>query len=172
MPAVRVTPVYEPRVRGLCVKPYALHPKGCPNFDSKAGCPPGAPQLPAAFDLSRPCFAIYGVFDLAAHVERMRAAHPAWSDRQLTCCLYWQPAARKVLESEIAKFLVEHPEMEANRCPEALGMNVTATMAAAGVELEWPPRTKTVQVALAAVPLACVELRGQLGMFGVPGGAP
>jgi len=150
MPVLAVTPVYEPRVRGLCARAYPLHPKGCPRFGKKPGCPPDAPQLAEAFDLSRPCFAIITVFDFAGHVARMRAAHPDWSERQVTCCLYWQPGARKALDAEIAAFVVEHPDMQVNRCPEALGVNVTATLAGAGVELEWPPTTRTVQVALAA----------------------
>jgi hypothetical protein len=103
------------------VKPYPLHPKGCPNFGKKAGCPPAAPQLPAAFDLTRPCFAIFNVFDFAGHIAKMRAAHPDWSERQLTCCLYWQGTARKALEAEIAAFLGEHPGMEVNRCPRRSG---------------------------------------------------
>jgi hypothetical protein len=35
------------------------------------------------------------------------------------------------------------------RCPEALGLNVTATMRMIGIDLEWPPREFTYQVALA-----------------------
>jgi hypothetical protein len=29
---VQVNPVIDYSVRGLCVKPYYNHPKGCPNF--------------------------------------------------------------------------------------------------------------------------------------------
>lgn len=161
MPAIRVTPVYDLAMRGLCVKAYPLHPHGCPNFNAKGGCPPQAKRLPEIFDISRPFVAIYSIFDLDSHVGRMRAAHPRWSQRQLECCLYWQPGARKALRAEIAAWL-RSPErrtldpdlrMLVNACPEALGVNVTATMAAAGVELEWPPRTKTVQVALAGYPV-------------------
>ena len=39
--------------------------------------------------------------------------------------------------------------VEVNRCPEAMGLDVTATMKSIGVVLEWPPRELAVQVALA-----------------------
>jgi len=35
--------------------------------------------------------------------------------------------------------------------PEAYGVNVTATMAAVGIKLQWPPRDKTYQIALAGL---------------------
>jgi len=152
MPVVRVTPVYTPAVRGLCVKAYPNHPKGCPNFGKKAGCPPQAPQLPAFYDYSREFYAIYNVFDFGSHVAKMKAAHPEWSQRQLDCCLYWQPTARKQLEAEIRAFSAEHPGMDVNRCPEAMGLNVHETMRLTGLVLEWPPVTKAVQVALAGWP--------------------
>jgi hypothetical protein len=80
----------------------------------------------------------------------MRDRHPDWS-RQVECCLYWQGTARKQLESEIQLFYTQHPHFLATRCPEAMGVNITATMAGIGVELEWPPVTRTYQVALAAI---------------------
>lgn len=149
MPVVEVIPVYEPRVRALCVRPYAGHDKGCPNFGAKPGCPPTAPLLPEHVDLSKKVWAVYNVFPFGEHVEAMRKRHPDWSQRQLECCLYWQGRARHQLEVEIAGALRglgdDHVVL---RRPEAVGVNVTATMAQAGVVLEWPPRTRTVQVAL------------------------
>ena len=152
-----VVPVIDPKVRGLCVKAYPRHPRGCPNFRSKAGCPPQAPLLADYFDLSRPTYAIWNVFPIGEHVRSMRLAHPTWSDAQLYCCLYWQPRARSQLGIEIVQFtswlvgqLGNYNEMvEINRCPEAMGLDVSATMKSIGVTLEWPPREFAVQVALA-----------------------
>lgn len=148
---------YEPKVRGLCVKPYPLHSKGCPNFDKKEGCPPRAPQLPHFFDLTKPCYVIYNVFDFGAHVAKMRESHPSWSERQVTCCLYWQAGARKALRGLVENFHSDHPGYASASCPEAMGLNVTATMEALGVELEWPPKTKALQVAFAGIPLVRLE---------------
>jgi predicted metal-binding protein len=154
MPVLPVLPQqieYDPSVRGLCVKPYPLHPRGCPNFGKKPGCPPGASRLAEFFDLYMPTWIIYNRFDFAAHVEKMRAAHPNWSQRQLECCLYWQAGARKKLEEEISFLLVllafRPPTVE--RCPEAMGLNVTATLKNLAVEIEWPPKNFALQVAFA-----------------------
>ncbi len=144
--------VIEPRVRGMCRLPYPLHPKGCPNFSHKPGCPPACPIFSDRFDLSAPAFAVVNAFDLAAHVERMRAKHPDWTSRQLECCLYWQPTARRQLSAEVGLFLWKHAGYEVDACPEAGGVNVTETLRRAGVELEWPPRRIVRQVAIAAKP--------------------
>ena len=85
----------------------------------------------------------------------MRAKHPDWSERQLACCLYWQGTARKQLRELTDKFIEIHPECIIIPVPEAMGVNVTATMKSIGHELEWPPRTVAYQVALAGF-----ELRG------------
>jgi hypothetical protein len=49
-------------------------------------------------------------------------------------------------------------------------MNVTATLAAAGISLEWPPITKTVQVALAAYPVAPRREPAPAGQLSLLGG--
>ena len=142
----------RPSVQSLCAMPYPNHPKGCPNFRHKAGCPPGVELFDRVYDLEAPVFVVYNVFDLAAHVAAMRERHPSWTERQLACCLYWQPRARKSLAEEAKRFAREHPGLRLDRCPEARGVDVTETMRLAGVELEWPPRNKAIQVILAASP--------------------
>jgi predicted metal-binding protein len=145
--------VVETRVRGLCRLPYPGHPRGCPNFDHKAGCPPRCPMWEERYDLSEPAFAIVNEFNLAEHIARMRGKHPSWTERQLECCLYWQPRARRQLQDEIPRFYRVCRTARAYRidtCPEASGVNVTETLRIAGVELEWPPKMIVRQVAIAA----------------------
>jgi predicted metal-binding protein len=174
MPFAQVTPVVDPTMRAMCVKPYPLHPRGCPNFGKKEACPPKIGLFKEHFDLAGPFWAIWNVFALGRHVEALRTVHPDWSDRQLYCCLYWQPGARKALEAEIQTFQSAHAHdgFLYTRCPEAMGINITETMRVAGVILEWPPATTSVQVALAGRPLRREPERpapistGQLGLFG------
>jgi predicted metal-binding protein len=151
-PLVRVSPVLDPSVRGLCCRPYDLHPKGCPNFGKRATCPPQAPLFFSVYDADRPVWAVVNEFDLGGHVDRMRAAHSDWSDRQLRCVLYWQGGARAELKRQIAAALRALPGCRAETCPEAMGVNVTATLAAEGITLEWPPVRIARQVALIAYP--------------------
>lgn len=153
MPYTPVIPVFDSKMRALCARPYPGHPKGCPNFGKKTGCPPEAPLLGQVFDLTRECYLVWNEFDLAAHVSRMRHAHPDWTDRQLTNCLYWQPGARKALNEMVDRFWGRFEGMGIERCPEALGLNVTETLKRAGVEMEWPPVTKALQVAFVGWPL-------------------
>jgi predicted metal-binding protein len=150
---IQVAPIIDYSVRGLCVKPYPGHVKGCPNFNKKKGCPPGAAKYDEAYDLNQPVYAIINKFDFKAHTERMRQQHPEWSERQVRCCLYWQPGARKRLLAEIKSFWADlnHRKYSIETCPEAMGVNITETLKNVSVILEWPPETVTYQVALAGI---------------------
>lgn len=145
----RVKPVINPEVRELCLTPYPGHPKGCPNYGQRSSCPPQAPMLGKILDLSLPIYAIWNVYSLEEHVVRMKAKHPDWSERQLYCCLYWQGRARKELKENIQRFLQVKPGCIVLTCPEACGVDVTATMKLIGIELDWPPREEAYQIALA-----------------------
>lgn len=145
----KCAPVFEPEVRKLCARPYPGHPRGCPNFGKRPTCPPAAPLLFDRFHRSGEFWLVWNRFDFGAHVARMREKHPRWSERQLRCCLYWQPAARKALHQQIRRFMLVHPGLAWTPCPEALGVNVTETLRRLGVPLEWPPTVSAYQVALA-----------------------
>lgn len=149
---IKVVPVIDYSVRNFCTRPYPGHPRGCPNYGKRSACPPQAPYFEQVFDLNKPIYAICNVFHLRKHVELMRARHPNWTDRQLRCCLYWQPKARKQLAGEIERFKFHHPSYKVVTVPEALGVNITETMKRLGVDLEWPPQEVAYQVALAGYP--------------------
>lgn len=148
-----VNPLIDYSVRGLCVKEYPGHPKGCPNYNKKTGCPPKVQKYDVLYDISKPVYAIVNQFDFGEHVERMSKLHPGWSERQCECCLYWQPKARNQLLVGIRQFLRDHPEYIGNvePCPEAMGIEITKTLIPVGIELEWPPKKFTYQVALAGI---------------------
>lgn len=153
MPWAQVEPVIDLKMPGLCRHPYPNHPKGCPNWAKKEGCPPSAVPIGKLIDLNREVWAIWNKFDLGSHVSKMREKHPEWTDRQLKCCLYWQPRARIALLSEVSRFDVEHWGYRFVRCPEASGVVLTPTMRQAGIELEWPPEKWAFQIILAGFPV-------------------
>jgi predicted metal-binding protein len=134
----------------LCRHPYPAHPKGCPNFGKKKGCPPQL-LFNKIFNTRKTIFAIVNEFPIGQHIEKMRQKHPDWSERQLSCCLYWQGTARKKLRENVANFELIYPEYTVSHCPEAMGVNLTETMKQVGVELEWPPRETAYQIALAGM---------------------
>ncbi len=156
----KVNPVVDLSVRILCARPYGYnekrysHPKGCPNFNKKDGCPPQAKLITDLLDFTKPIYAIWNIFDFESHCNRMRKLHPEWSQRQVECCLYWQPKARKQLRIEVQRFLRQckcllGEHVKILKCPEANGVNVNATMKSIGHILEWPPKTITYQIVLA-----------------------
>ena len=143
--------VIDLSVRNLCFKPYPNHRRGCPNYKKKPGCPPQAPMISDVLDITQPVWAVWNVFDFASHCKKMKAAHPGWSKRQIECCLYWQPRARKQLKGIIEEFSGTHKGLRFISCPEACGVNVTKTMCSVGQILEWPPFTKTYQIIIAGL---------------------
>lgn len=149
MPHRLATPVINTSVRVLCTRPYPGHPHGCPNFNRRDTCPPKAPLLEELLDLDQPVYAVWNCFNLRQHAARMQHLHPQWSDRQVYCCLYWQPTARKLLRGQLQVLLRKHKYLLVVPCPEGAGVDVTATMASRKIHLQWPPRTFAYQVALA-----------------------
>jgi hypothetical protein len=149
-----VTPIIDLSVRRLCTRPYAGHPRGCPNWN-KAGrfvCPPKAPPLVKVLDLDQPTYAVAAPFDLGAHVARMAERHPKWSERQKRNCLYWQGTVRKLLRAGIETLLADHPGLTVLECPEACGLLVGETVEPLGVDLEWMPEQWDWHIALAGSP--------------------
>ena len=146
---VEVKPIVDASMRGLCRKKYPNHPKGCPNWDKKEGCPPKAKMIDKILDFDQPIFAIYNRYPFGEHVQKMYDKHPNWTQRQAECCLYWQGTARKQLKEKIKAFMREHPDHIISTCPEGSGVNLTATMKNVGIELEWPPKKYTYQIVLA-----------------------
>jgi len=142
----KIVPVIEHSVRDLCKRRYPNHPKGCPNYGKKPTCPPNAPLWEQFCDIGLATWLYFTKFNLAEHREKMRAKHPNWSRRQLDCCLYWQPKARKPLYDFLK--MNPMPGFFLTKAPEAMGINVTETMKQIGIELEWPPETWTYQVAM------------------------
>jgi len=144
-----IRPIFLTELPGdLCRLKYSNHPKGCPNYGKKNGCPPLAKSLKMLIEFS-PIFVIWNVFLFGRHVQKMKYKHPDWSERQARCCLYWQGTARKQLREEVSNFLLVHPDMYIIRCPEASGVDVTKTMASIDKFLEWPPEEVAYQVVFA-----------------------
>ncbi len=144
-----VHPVFTSETWAWCRKAYPLHPRGCPNYNKKDGCPPNSRLLWDVISQDNDIHAIFNVFDFAEHVRRMKRKHPQWSGRQCRCCLYWQPKARKQLRAKIEEFKEQYSGFHIIQNPEAHGVNLTATMLGVGIELEWPPVTVAYQIVLA-----------------------
>ena len=130
-----------------------------PVFDPVDHCPPKVQLYSDIWQVDGPFYAIWSIFDLAVHVRHMRFRHPNWSERQLRNVLYWQGRARAKLRMQILfareQLARDVPDIEerllAEMTPEALGVNVTATMKSIGIDLPWPPVDFVYHVALAGL---------------------
>jgi predicted metal-binding protein len=149
---IKIIPLVDLNVRGLCTKPYPNHPKGCPNYGKKETCPPKCPELRHVLNLYRPIYAVYAEFNFGQHVKNMYKKHPEWTYRQASCCLYWQGSVRSKLKKYAAEQMRSLPGTVLVTCPEAAGVNVTKSMRQAGVTLEWPPKNITRMVYLIGDP--------------------
>ncbi len=147
----KVKPIINYAVVELCKRPYPGRPHGCPNYNKKKRCPPNVERFDEFYDMTKPFYAIINVFDLQAHVEKMRQRHPNWTERQLRNCLYWQHTARKHLKEAIFDFYKQNKGFRITVCPEGMGVNVFLTMKNAGIQMQWPPNTIAYQVAIAGV---------------------
>ena len=146
--------VIDYSVRELCFRPYPNHPKGCPNYGKRPTCPPRCPKLENIYDTSQGFWIVWIEYDFATHRRNMRRKHPEWSQRQIDCCLYWQGTANKMLREAVADaeyYLEGRGGWETTFCPEAMGVNVTATMKNLGIKLEWPPEKIVYKVAIIGV---------------------
>ena len=137
-----VKPILNYNVISLCRHPYYNHKNGCPNWNKKEGCPPKVKMYDKVYDLSKPIYIIYNEFDLKSHIDNLKIKYPIWSIHQLKCCLYWQPKARKQLDKQISEFKKQFPEYVIDKCPEAKGVDLSATMKTLGIDLEWPVENK------------------------------
>jgi len=140
------------KVRRLCTRPYKGHPKGCPNWNTRATCPPKAPAITRVFDLADPCYAVIVPFSLAGQLLYMRGKHPGWSVARLLNSRYWQGTVRKALRAGVERLFEEHPHLVVLECPEACGVLVTRTVSSL-VDIEWPPKAWDHHVAIGGRPL-------------------
>ncbi len=135
--------ILDERARDWCKLPYPGHPKGCPNFNHKEGCPPQAPLVGDYFNLRKDHYFVVVQFDLGAHIDRMMEGHPHWSNRQARCVLYWQGGVNKNLKDECEFYKAQRYGTVYNICPEAMGVNVIKTCKILGLPIK-PRPTNTV----------------------------
>jgi hypothetical protein len=120
-----------------CKISYPNHPKGCPNYNKKKGCPPHlAPLVKTHFNMEKPLYFVYSEFHLNIHAERMKLKHPEWTERQCKCVLYWQSKSRKQLKERVTQAMWNLKANSWTDCPEGMGVNVYATARLNGLKLE------------------------------------
>jgi hypothetical protein len=143
--------------RKWCSRPYPGQSHGCPNVGKKRSlrgirkdlqsrvireCPrreePQIRLLNEIFDLSKPVYIIYQIFNMGAYAEKLRTGSNKLKTRgQWYNKRYWQQVARKKLYDKIEKFLDSHKGTIVDICPEAHGVNFVTLMPEVGIQLKW-----------------------------------
>ena len=140
------------KARDWCRLPYPGHPNGCPNVGNRFDCPPHAPLVGDHFDLQQQMWMVIEPFNLADHQRRMLARHPNWTDRQTRNVLYWQGGVKARLKEAARRCAWEYPGSIVTLCPEAMGVNVIATLQRQGVGIKVHPDEWVYKVALVGYP--------------------
>jgi len=132
-----------------CRACYPGHPDGCPKYDQDdhPDCPPNAPWFGKSYD--GPVRVAAVVFDFAGFIAWRRRLRPGWTEKALRNPRHWQKHLAAALNGFLAGVDIADDEAIILN-PEAQGIDVTATCAAAGLELEWPPRNRVCRVAIIA----------------------
>jgi len=101
---IKVVPVIQKKMQGLCRHKYPDHPRGCPNWGRSSECPPGKPLFNELVDITKGVIAIYTVFDLTAQEIKMKAKHPHWTRKQCRNSMWWKKAEMKKLLKLVEAF--------------------------------------------------------------------
>ncbi len=139
--------------RGLCVKKYHNHRRGCLKYGEKEICPPKIPMYDQVFDMSKDIYLIDTPFRIGDHYRKRRELQPTWTEYEIKNSRHWQNGVISQHEAEIEKFYNIYGREYIAITPEALGVDVTATLKEVGIYLEWPPEEITHRISFAAIPL-------------------
>jgi len=134
----------------LCLARSNSFRNGCPNYGNKKGCPPRN-LFNEDYNLNEPLYLISTDLELTEHTNRIRSAHPDWTEKAVYNSRYWQATARKLHEIEIQQFLKQHVGYVIERSPEGSGIDVDGLCKQIGIVLEWPPRTLSRTVSIGAI---------------------
>jgi len=121
--------------RSMCIRPYHNHPKGCPNFGKKDGCPPNIPMFDQVYDITKSIYLIINEFNLLEHVNNMKKTHPDWSNYQLYNSRYWQGKSISVNKKVSYAWLNEHPNLVLTNWVENMGVDLVKTLKTVGIDL-------------------------------------
>jgi len=136
-------------VQEFCKNKYSGYRDGCSNYNKKKGCPP-CELIDEILDLKKDVFLIYTEFEVGKFAERMKKAHPNWSEKQCFNSRLWQGKARKEHRLEVEKFRKEN-SMEVISQPERKGVDINLLFSRMGIKLEWPPMKIARVVSMAGI---------------------
>jgi hypothetical protein len=149
-----------------CAMPYNKSKYGCPNIGSRACLQIEhnhgdrfklLSKMEEIIDTSKSMWLVSVRFDIESHAYAMKLKHPAWTDTQCRCLLYWQNTVKKTLKQCCDEFISKQAGEQETwihnfrvfYLPEAYGLNIGKIFfKATGIPLKWPPKQYVWKVAL------------------------
>lgn len=123
-------------VHRLCTQPYYKHKRGCPNFNSKEGCPPGILHISQQYDLSAINILLIK-FPFYEYISLKQELHSDWGLRELINQRHWQGHLKSNLNEHWEDIKEGYPEYKVIKNPEAQGVNVEETLKNYDISLNW-----------------------------------
>jgi len=120
----------------MCLKPYYKHPKGCPNFNYKRGCPPKVLNISQQYDTEKMNIILLK-FSFEEYISAKSQIHPDWPLRELANPRHWQGHLRGTLNDYWYAIKDDYPHSSLITSPEAMGINVETTLENMGIHMEW-----------------------------------
>ena len=121
--------------RSMCIRAYHNHPKGCPNFGKKDGCPPNIPMFDQVYDVNKPVYLIINEFNLLEHTNNMKKIHPDWSNYQLYNSRYWQGKIISTNKKVSYAWVNQHPNLVLTNWVENMGVDLVKTLKQVDIDL-------------------------------------
>lgn len=148
------TIIFNEKIREFCKRAYPKHKNGCPNYNKNPLCPPQAPYRKDILKKHSNFILVWANFDFKSYKEKMKENHQTWSEKQITCVLYWQGSLKKIIKDYIVKNL-QYNELFGcgsgfldSQSMESAGINVFSTLKLNKIDYEIKPVDKIVLVAL------------------------
>jgi len=120
----------------MCLNPYYRHPKGCPNFHIKKGCPPEVLNISQQYDTEHLNMILLR-FPFEQYISAKSQIHPQWPLRELANPRHWQGHLRSTLYRYWDTIKDEYPSFTLITGPEAMGINVGSTLENMNIPLGW-----------------------------------
>ena len=139
------------RAMSWCKLSYLDHPNGCPMYNKNQDCPPNAPLLHEFINFNKDYWLFIAKFNLKKQINKMKQKHSEWSDKKCGCSRYWQGTIHKRLRYSISH-MPEFFDLIYTTKPEAMGLNVFATLRKMNIQIKKNPDEYIYKVALVGYP--------------------
>lgn len=140
---------FKENIGEWCKLPYPDHPNGCPNYGKNLYCPPDNPFYKEEVLKYSIHILFYTHFNINAYKSELSIKNKDWSDRKLSCCLYWQKSLKNKLFQKVLPYYDKNVDLllgcgsgfgNIYYSMESVGINVFKTLKDNNINIERNPK--------------------------------